>query len=486
MDHDRANSVRALACLLCNSVACRPYFAFVFIRRSRSAWEALVPTFACIYRRPLGDCRRTVFPSQFAFAYDPSHPLPAVSSFLLIPEGRTYKLLLRPLRVFGPFIFAVIFLGFLQSTSAQTVVLYASQAPVKVGNWSVVGDNAAGGYRLANSDQGAAKIVTAGTIPTSFVELSFYANAGQPYRLWIRGKAQDDSPYNDSVHVQFSGSVTSSGSAIYRIGTSSSTEINLEDCSGCGVQNWGWQDNGWGGLGPAIYFQSSGTQTIRIQPREDGLSIDQIVLSGSTYLFSSPGALKNDGVILTQTGGAPAPTATPAPTPTPTPTPTPAPSTASNIVIWASNVTSIFGGWRKESNSTAAGQVALHHPDSGAGKLTSALSSPANYFDVSFNANAGTAYRLWVRGRGDGDYWGNDSVIVQFSGSLNPSGGADYRMGTTSAVEINLEDCSGCGIQAWGWQDDGWGIGVLGPVVYFQSTGTQTLRVQTREDGFAI
>jgi len=353
---------------------------------------------------------------------------------------------------------------------------------VKVGNWSVVGDNAAGGYRLANSDQGAAKIVTASTNPTSFVELSFYANAGQPYRLWIRGKAQDDSPYNDSVHVQFSGSVTSSGSAIYRIGTSSSTEINLEDCSGCGLQGWGWQDNGWGGLGPAIYFQSSGTQTIRIQPREDGLSIDQIVLSGSTYLFSSPGALKNDGVILTQNGGAPSPTASP----TPTPTPTPAPSTASNIVIWASNVTSIFGGWRKESNSAAAGQVALHHPDSGAGKLTSALSSPANYFDVSFNANAGTAYRLWVRGRGDGDYWGNDSVFVQFSGSLNTSGSAAYRMGTTSAVEVNLEDCSGCGIQAWGWQDDGWGIGVLGPVVYFQSTGTQTLRVQTREDGFAL
>ncbi|HKG98425.1 MAG TPA: hypothetical protein VKA97_11445, partial [Pyrinomonadaceae bacterium] len=161
-------------------------------------------------------------------------------------------MLLRPLRLFGAFIFAVIFLGFLQSTSAQTVVLYASQAPVKVGNWTVVGDNAAGGYRLANPDQGAAKIVTAGTIPTSFVELSFYANAGQPYRLWIRGKAQDDSPYNDSVHVQFSGSVTSSGSAIYRIGTSSSTEINLEDCSGCGLQGWGWQDNGWGGLGPAI------------------------------------------------------------------------------------------------------------------------------------------------------------------------------------------------------------------------------------------
>ena len=412
---------------------------------------------------------------------------------LLTQEGRTYKLLLRPLRFFSPFIFAIIFLGLVQSASAQEVVLYASQAPVKVGNWSAVPDStAAGSYRLANADRGDAKIVTPLAAPSSYVEMSFYANAGMPYHLWIRGKAEGDSPYNDSVHVQFSGSVTSSGSAVYRIGTTSSTEINLEDCLACGVQNWGWQDNGWGTLGPAIYFQSSGTQTIRIQPREDGLSIDQIVLSPGTYLFSAPGALKNDGVILTQTGGAPAPSSTPTPTPTPTPaptatpTPTPAPSSASNVVIWASNVSSVFGTWRKESNSTAAGQVALHNPDAGAAKITTALASPSNYFEVSFPANAGTAYRLWVRGRGDADYWGNDSVFVQFAGSVNSSGSPVYRTGTTSAAEVNLEDCSGCGINSWGWQDDGWGSGVLGPVIYFQSTGTQTLRVQTREDGFSI
>jgi endonuclease/exonuclease/phosphatase family metal-dependent hydrolase len=395
--------------------------------------------------------------------------------------------------------FAFIFLGIVQSISAQTVVLYASQAPVKVGNWSSVGDTtAAGSFRLANPDQGAAKISTAAASPSSYVELSFTANAGQPYHLWIRGKADGDSPYNDSVFVQFSGSVDSSGSAVYRIGTTSATEINLEDCLGCGLSGWGWQDNGWGILGPNIYFASSGTQTIRIQTREDGLSIDQIVLSGSTYLSSSPGALKNDGVILTQNGGAPTPTPTPTPAPTPTPTPaptptptpaptpTPGPSSASEIVIWAGNVNSVFGAWRKESNSTAAGQTVLRHPDAGAAKLTTALASPSNYFEVNFNAVAGTGYRLWIRGRADGDSWANDSVFVQFAGSVNSSGSAVYRSGTTSALEMNLEDCSGCGISGWGWQDDGWGVGVLGPLVYFQSTGTQTIRVQTREDGLSI
>jgi endonuclease/exonuclease/phosphatase family metal-dependent hydrolase len=400
-------------------------------------------------------------------------------------------LLLLPLRFVGAFVLALLLLGFAQSASAQTVVLYASQAPVKVGNWTTVSDStAAGGVRLANSDKGASKIATAASSPSSYVEFSFFANAGQPYRVWMRGKAAGDSPYNDSVHIQFSGSINFSGTAVYRIGTTSSTEYNLEDCLACGVQGWGWQDNGWGILGPTIFFQSTGTQTIRIQPREDGLSLDQIVISSSTYLYTPPGAGKNDSVILTQTGGAPAPAPTPTPTPTPAPTPnpapTPAPANTSDVVIWASNVNSVFGSWQKEANSTAAGQVSLRHSDSGAGKLSTALSSPSNYFEVSFNATAGQPYRLWVRGKGDSDYWANDSVFVQFSGSLNALGGSAYRIGTTSAVEVNLEDCSGCGIQGWGWQDDGWGSGVLGPVVFFQSTGTQTIRVQTREDGLSI
>src|SRR5688500_20307354 len=89
-------------------------------------------------------------------------------------------------------------------------------------------------------------ISTAKATPSDYVELSFYASAGKPYRLWMRGKSTNNSAYNDSVFVQFSGSVNSSGSAVYRIGTTSATEYNLEECSGCTILNWGWQDNGWG------------------------------------------------------------------------------------------------------------------------------------------------------------------------------------------------------------------------------------------------
>ena len=181
------------------------------------------------------------------------------------------------------------------------IVMYASEASVRVGNWQVVSDStAAGGARLHNSDQGAVKRTTPLANPADYFEMSFNAQANTPYRLWIRGKAQSDFWGNDSVFVQFSGSVTSSQSAQYRIGTTSATEMNLEDCSGCGIQGWGWQDNGWGVgvMGPQVYFQTTGQQTLRVQVREDGLSIDQIVLSPTTYLNSSPGALRNDTTIL--------------------------------------------------------------------------------------------------------------------------------------------------------------------------------------------
>ena len=78
--------------------------------------------------------------------------------------------------------------------------------------------------------------------------------------------------------------------------------MNLEDCFGCGISGWGWQDNGWGVgvMGPLIYFQTTGSQTLRVQVREDGLSIDQIVLSSGAYRSTSPGRLKNDSTILSR------------------------------------------------------------------------------------------------------------------------------------------------------------------------------------------
>ena len=119
-------------------------------------------------------------------------------------------------------------------------------------------------------------------------------------------------------------------------------------------------------------------------------------------------------------------------------------------------------------------------------RWSTAVAAPAHYFELTFNADAGKPYRLWIHGRADNNHWTNDSVFVQFSGSVTTSGAATYRIGTTSAAEVNLEECGSCGLSGWTWQDNGYGAGVLGPTIQFAASGLQTIRIQTREDGLAI
>ena len=117
--------------------------------------------------------------------------------------------------------------------------------------------------------------------------------------MWARIKAESDYWANESVFIQFS-----SGTP-YTIGTTTGADLNLENCSGCGVSGWGWQDNGWGAQldGPTITFSTGGVKTLRVQTREDGTYIDQIILSPSRHLTTVPGPLKNDATIYPRSPG---------------------------------------------------------------------------------------------------------------------------------------------------------------------------------------
>ncbi|MBV9342794.1 MAG: PKD domain-containing protein, partial [Acidobacteria bacterium] len=187
--------------------------------------------------------------------------------------------------------------------SGGDVVLYASKAPTRAGTWKVTADStAAGGYAMENAVVGAPRVMLPLAQPVNYFQLAFPAYAGTVYHLWIRGKAADNSTNNDSVFVQFSDSVTASGSAIDRMGTTSAMTVILQSCANATVDGWGWADNGWCGLGANVSFQTTGTHVMRIQVREPGLSIDQIVLSPQTYLNAMPGKAVNDVTILAQTG----------------------------------------------------------------------------------------------------------------------------------------------------------------------------------------
>jgi len=187
------------------------------------------------------------------------------------------------------------------ATADAEVVLHAAHAAAEdiSGRWRrVTVSGAASGVALENTDQGDAKKATALATPVNYVDLRFNAQAGMPYWMWVRMRAANDAAANDSLFVQFSGAVTSSGSSTHRIGTTSARAVVLEDCDGAGRSGWGWNDSGWCGMGVPVYFKASGPQTLRIQQREDGVMFDQIVLSADEYAGESPGALKNDGTIL--------------------------------------------------------------------------------------------------------------------------------------------------------------------------------------------
>jgi hypothetical protein len=190
--------------------------------------------------------------------------------------------------------------SFTTGSVPKEIVLYASDFSVAVGAWSLATDpSAANALLLRNPDSGAAIVNTPLANPAHYFEATFDALAGTRYRVWVRMRAEADSKFNDSVFVQFSGSVSRTGSPIYRIGGTSALTENLWTCATCQTTGWGWSRHAyWLSDTGEVWFQTSGTHTIRIQTREDGVDIDQIVISPVTYANAPPGPVSNDTKIV--------------------------------------------------------------------------------------------------------------------------------------------------------------------------------------------
>jgi hypothetical protein len=186
----------------------------------------------------------------------------------------------------------------------KEIVLHVNHAELN-GTWSAVPDaTAASGVRAHVANLGAPKVTVPVPFPNDAVVVTFVADPSQVYKLWVRLKADNNSWSNDSIWMQFSGAADLNGAPKYQIGSTSGLAVNLEECSNCGVSGWGWEDDGWGAVnrnGVLLRFPAGGEQTLWIQTREDGVSVDQIVLSAQKYRTTRPGAAKNDTTILPAT-----------------------------------------------------------------------------------------------------------------------------------------------------------------------------------------
>jgi hypothetical protein len=430
-------------------------------------------------------------------------------------------------------------------TWGDEVVVDAADVPASdiVGlRWArVQAPGAARGIALHNPNRNEAKVTAAAASPASYVDVRFHAAAGVPYHLWFRMSAEADSYLNDSMFVQFSGAVDAQGRAVNRIGSTAASAVIVEEGSGAGVSGWGWNDEAYGSLAAPVYFSVSGLQTVRIQQREDGILWDQLVLSAGRYLSTRPGLTRVDtttvnaadgsgvvashayavagqyplvltvtdddgavsaaattvsagdaAAILTARAGGPyAGTATQSVTfdaTTSTIPPGVAPqflwAFGDDVVLHAPAVQIQGGRWKAVADPTAATGTAIENADAAEPKIATALSNPASYIEAAFRAAPGVPYRLWIRMRADRDSYSNDSVHVQFSGSVNSAGAPSTRIGSADAFGVVLEEGSGAGVQGWGWGDASYG-GMAAPI-FFNQDGLQRIRIQQREDGIRI
>jgi hypothetical protein len=186
--------------------------------------------------------------------------------------------------------------------AASNIVIYASDVPAAGlhGLWSTVTDaTAANGSKLITPDNGWATTSAPLAAPADYIEVTFNAPANTPYAIWLRLQALNNSKYNDSVWVQFSDALAN-GAAVYPINSTSGLDVNLAtDATASSLNGWGWQNGAyWLSQATTVSFASSGVHTLRIQVREDGVQLDQIVLSPTTYLSVAPGSVTHDSTIV--------------------------------------------------------------------------------------------------------------------------------------------------------------------------------------------
>src|SRR5690606_36128610 len=68
-----------------------------------------------------------------------------------------------------------------------------------------------------------------------------------------------------------------------------------------------------------------------------------------------------------------------------------------NIVLRASDAPPIAGTWTLASSSSGAGGQKMPAPGAGWSSVDTARASPADAFELAFEATAGTPYQIWLR-----------------------------------------------------------------------------------------
>lgn len=190
-------------------------------------------------------------------------------------------------------------------------------------------------------------------------------------------------------------------------------------------KEWGWMDRTH--YSPEmgdVYFQDDGTHAIRVQSRQDGVSLDTILLNPYDEIDNMLWAKdfnRIDQFLVTEDRLAQYPDL---------------------VVISASKVdrNRIYGKWKREPDPSALFNFHLDDLPSQKMWKFQPLINPKDYFEVGFQAKKDIKYHVWMRMKAyKGDPL-NDSVYLQFNDSVDEYGRERYRIGQPAYSKERLSD----------------------------------------------
>jgi predicted MPP superfamily phosphohydrolase len=188
-------------------------------------------------------------------------------------------------------------------------------------------------------------------------------------------------------------------------------------------KEWGWEDSTrFGPDDGTVGFASDGRQVIRVQSRQDGVSLDTILLCPDERLNDALRrrmAADIDRMLTSEDRQKTHPDL---------------------IMIPASAVDSarIYGKWKRKRDPSALSGFCLTDLPPQQVWHYQPLIQPEHYFEAEFSARKDVRYRVWIRlkaYRGDPLH---DSVYVQFNDSVDRGGSPRYRIGRPAQAKARL------------------------------------------------
>ena len=176
------------------------------------------------------------------------------------------------------------------------------KATTLFGNWSIQPDPAAaGGARLQSTNLGAAKVTTALAAPGQLRRADVHGRRGprlSPLDPRARRGQQLGERFGPRPVRPGRDRERHSRLSHRHHGQRRGEPRGLQSAAACPAGDGRTTATAAACRVRRCTSRTTGPQRIRIQIREDGIAIDQIVLSSSRFVSSAPGSVKNDATIL--------------------------------------------------------------------------------------------------------------------------------------------------------------------------------------------